>query len=150
MFDVGKSLTVPSEVLRTSKMDLETSILNISSTMEQNYSKMYLSELKLIAKTRRIKMYYIKSKEELIELLSMNELPLEMRIEKMTNKELQAEAKKRGITGVTGLRRPALINILFPKTEDINKTTSDENQENQSQTDEHHEPEEHDPEEIRV
>jgi hypothetical protein len=150
MFDVGKSLIVPSEVLRTSKMDLETSILNISSTMEQNYSKMYLSELKLIAKTRRIKMYYIKSKEELVELLSMNELPLEMRIEKMTNKELQAEAKKRGITGVTGLRRPALINILFPKTEDINKTASDENQENQSQTDEHHEPEEHDPEEIRV
>ena len=131
-------------------MDLEISILNISSTMEQNYSKMYLSELKLIAKTRRIKMYYIKSKEELVELLSMNELPLEMRIEKMTNKELQAEAKKRGITGVTGLRRPALINILFPKTEDINKTASDENQENQSQTDEHHEPEEHDPEEIRV
>ena len=118
--------------------------------MQQNYSKMYLSELKLIAKTRRIKMYYIKSKEELIELLTMNELPLEMRIEKMTNKQLQAEAKTRGIIGVTGLRRPALINILFPKTEDVSKTTSDENQENQSQTDEHHQPEEHDPEEVRI
>ena len=118
--------------------------------MEPNYSKMYLSELKLIAKTRRIKMYYIKSKEELVELLSMNELPLEMRIEKMTNKELQAEAKKRGITGVTGLRRPALISILFPKTEDVSKTTSDENEENHSQTDEHHQPEEHDPEEVRI
>jgi predicted GTPase len=118
--------------------------------MEPNYEKMYLSELKLIAKTRRIKMYYIKSKEELIELLNMNELPLEMRIEKMTNKQLQAEAKNRGITGVTGLRRPALINILFPKTEDVGKTASDENQENQSKADEHHQPEEHDPEEIRV
>ena len=118
--------------------------------MEPNYSKMYLSELKLIAKTRRIKMYYVKSKDELIELLSMKELPLEMRIEKMTNKQLQAEAKTRGITGITGLRRPALINILFPKTEDISKTSSDENQENQSQTDEHHQPEEHDPEEVRI
>ena len=118
--------------------------------MEPNYSKMYLSELKLIAKTRRIKMYYIKSKEELIELVSMEELPLEMRIEKMTNKQLQAEAKTRGITGVTGLRRPALINILFPKTDDVSKTASNENQEDQSKTDEHHQPEEHDPEEVRV
>jgi hypothetical protein len=118
--------------------------------MDPNYEKMYLSELKLIAKTRRIKMYYVKSKDELIELLTMKELPLEMRIEKMTNKQLQAEAKSRGITGVTGLRRPALINILFPKTEDVSKTTSDENQEDQSKTDEHHQPEEHDPEEVRV
>ena len=118
--------------------------------MEPNYSKMYLSELKLIAKTRRIKMYYIKSKDELIELLTMKELPLEMKIEKMTNKQLQVEAKNRGITGVTGLRRPALINILFPKTDDISKTASHENQEDQSQTDEHHQPEEHDPEEVRV
>ena len=111
---------------------------------------MYLSELKLIAKTRRIKMYYVKSKEELIELLSMDELPLEMRIEKMTNRELQAEAKRRGITGVTGLRRPALINLLFPKIEDISNTSTNEDEKNQSQTDEHHQPEKHDPEEIRV
>jgi hypothetical protein len=130
-------------------MDLETPTYK-TSTMDPNYSKMYLSELKLIAKTRRIKMYYIKSKDELIELLSMVELPLEMRIEKMTNKQLQAEAKNRGITGVTGLRRPALINLLFPKTEDVSKTSSDENQEDKSQTDEHHQPEEHDPEEVRV
>jgi hypothetical protein len=118
--------------------------------MEPNYSEMYLSELKLIAKTRRIKMYYIKSKDELVELLTMKELPLEIRIEKMTNKQLQVEAKNRGITGVTGLRRPALINILFPKTEDISKTSSNENQEDKSQTDEHHQPQEHDPEEIRI
>jgi len=118
--------------------------------MEQNYETMYLSELKLIAKTRRIKMYYVKSKDELVELLSMVELPLEMRIQKMTNKQLQAEAKNRGITGVTGLRRPALINLLFPKTEDISKTSTDENQEDQSQTDKHHQPEEHDPEEVRI
>jgi hypothetical protein len=131
-------------------MDLRYLNEIIVSKMEPNYETMYLSELKLIAKTRRIKMYYIKSKEELIELLTMAELPLEMRIEKMTNKQLQAEAKNRGITGVTGLRRPALINLLFPKTEDVSKTTSDENQEDQSQTDKHHQPEEHDPEEIGV
>jgi hypothetical protein len=118
--------------------------------MEPNYESMYLSELKLIAKTRRIKMYYVKSKEELVELLTMKELPLEMRIEKMTNKQLQAEAKTRGITGVTGLRRPALIRILFPKNEDVSKATTNQNQENKSQTDKHHQPEEHDPEEVRV
>jgi len=131
-------------------MDLRYLNEIIVSKMEPNYETMYLSELKLIAKTRRIKMYYIKSKEELIGLLTMKELPLEMRIEKMTNKQLQVEAKNRGITGVTGLRRPALINLLFPKTEDVSKTTSDENQEDQSQTDKHHQPEEHDPEEIGV
>ena len=131
-------------------MDLRCSNERIVSKMEPNYESMYLSELKLIAKTRRIKMYYIKSKEELIELLTMKELPLEMRIEKMTNKQLQVEAKNRGITGVTGLRRPALINLLFPKTEDVGKTASDENQEDQSKADEHHQPEEHDPEEIRI
>jgi hypothetical protein len=131
-------------------MDLRCPNERIVSKMEPNYESMYLSELKLIAKTRRIKMYYIKSKEELIELLTMKELPLEMRIEKMTNKQLQVEAKNRGITGVTGLRRPALINLLFPKNEDVGKTASDENQEDQSKADEHHQPEEHDPEEIRI
>ena len=146
MFEVGKSLSSD----RPSKMDLKKLTKWTSLKMEPNYESMYLSELKIIAKTRRIKMYYVKSKEELIELLTMKELPLEMRIEKMTNKQLQAEAKNRGITGVTGLRRPALINILFPKTEDVSKTATDENQENQSKTDEHHQPEEHDPEEVRV
>ena len=131
-------------------MDLKILSKWTSLKMEPNYESMYLSELKLIAKTRRIKMYYIKSKEELVELLTMKELPLEMRIEKMTNKQLQVEAKNRGITGVTGLRRPALINLLFPKTEDVSKTSSDENQEDQGKADEHHQPEEHDPEEVRI
>ena len=146
MFEDGKSLSFE----RPSKMDLKNLSKWTSLKMETNYESMYLSELKLIAKTRRIKMYYIKSKEELVELLTMKELPLEMRIEKMTNKQLQVEAKNRGITGVTGLRRPALINMLFPKNENISKTTSNENQEDKSQTDEHHQPEEHDPEEVRI
>ena len=118
--------------------------------MEPNYEKMYLSDLKLLAKGRRIKMYYVKTKEELIALLSMKELPEAMRVEKMTIHQLRAEAKKRNITGFWALRRGALVDLLFPKSEDINKTATDKNEENQSKTDEHHQPEEHDPKEVGV
>lgn len=131
-------------------MDLKSLKNWIVSIMEQNYENMYLSDLKLIAKTRRIKMYYIKSKEELVTLLNMEELPQKLKIEKMTIQQLRAEAKKRGISGIWSLRRQALIDMLFPKTEDVSKTTTDQDQEDQSQADEHHQPEEHDPEEIRV
>jgi hypothetical protein len=143
MFELGKSL-------KSSKMDLKSLKNWIVSIMEQNYENMYLSDLKLIAKTRRIKMYYIKSKEELVTLLNMEELPQKLKIEKMTIQQLRAEAKKRGISGIWSLRRQALIDMLFPKTEDVSKTTTDQDQEDQSQADEHHQPEEHDPEEIRV
>ena len=118
--------------------------------MEPNYQKMYLSDLKLIAKTRRIKMYYVKTKDELVTLLSMKELPQELKIEKMTIHELRAEAKKRNIVGFWNLRRGALVDLLFPKTDNIDKTATDKNEENESQTDEHHEPEEHDPKEVGV
>jgi len=118
--------------------------------MEPNYEKMYLSDLKLIAKTRRIKMYYVKTKEELVALLSMKELPEAMKVEKMTIHQLRAEAKKRNITGFWGLRRGALVDLLFPKTNDIDKTATDKNEENESKADEHHQPEEHDPKNVGV
>ena len=118
--------------------------------MDTDYSSMYLSDLKLLAKGRRIKMYYVKTKDELVALLSMKELPEAMKIEKMTIHQLRAEAKKRNIAGFWSLRRGALVDLLFPKSEDINKAATDKDQQNESQADEHHQPEEHDPEEVGI
>jgi len=118
--------------------------------MEPDYQKMYLADLKILAKGRRIKLYYVKTKDELIELLKMPELPLEMRIEKMTIHQLRAEAKKRNLSGFWELRRDALVNLLFPKPDDVSETTPDKDQQNQSETDEHHQPEKHDTKDVGV
>jgi hypothetical protein len=118
--------------------------------MATAYKDMYLSDLKLIAKTRRIKMYYVKTKEELIALLSLHELPLAMKVEKMTIHQLRAEAKKRRISGFWELRRDALVELLFPKHEDVGQASPNKDEENHSEADKHHEPEEHDPEEVGV
>jgi hypothetical protein len=122
----------------------------LTFTMEPNYQKMYLADLKLIAKTRRIKLYYVKTKDELIHLLTLPELPLAMRIEKMTIHQLRAEAKKRHINGFWELRRDALVELLFPKTEYVNETSSNKNQEDEGETQKHHQPEEHDTKEVGV
>jgi hypothetical protein len=67
-----------------------------------------LQELKKVARDHKpkIKQYYVKSRLELIRLLSLKELPQEYIIEKMTIEELRAEAKRRGITkGIWKLSR---------------------------------------------
>ena len=116
--------------------------------MEPNYQKMYLADLKLLAKTRRIKLYYIKTKDELVELLKMPELPLAMRIEKMTIHQLRAEAKKRGMIGYFSLRRDALVKRLFPQ--DVNEAAPNKNEEDQGEAYKHHQPEEHNTKEVGV
>jgi hypothetical protein len=118
--------------------------------MEPNYNKMYLADLKLIAKTRRIKMYYVKTKEELVSLLTLKELPQAMKVEKMTIHELRAEAKKRNVVGFWNLRRGALVELLFPNIQNVNKAAPNEYEENESQADEHHQPEEHNTKQVGV
>jgi Rho termination factor, N-terminal domain len=81
---------------------------------------MELPELKAIAKERRpkIKHYYIMSRAQLIQVLLMEKLPPKMILEKKTLKQLQAEAKEKGIPKVWSLRRHELVDILYPtKTE---------------------------------
>jgi hypothetical protein len=118
-------------------------------TMEPiNYNKMYLADLKLIAKTRRIKMYYVKTKEELVALLAMPELPQAMKVEKMTIHDLRKEARARNVTGFWSLRRGDLVRLLFP--ENVNQATPNEDKEDQGKANEHHQPEEHDPKEVGV
>ena len=82
--------------------------------MATPYSTMSLVELKKVAQTRNIKMYYTKKRAELIQLLSMKELPMSFTIEKLTIVELRDEAKKKGMRGFWKLSRDELVALLYP------------------------------------
>jgi len=79
-----------------------------------DYSILTFVELKRHAKNKHIKKYYVKSKQELIDLLSMKELPQSFHIEKMTVKELRIQAKEKGCRTVYGLNRKQLLAFLYP------------------------------------
>ncbi len=92
---------------------------------------MSLVELKQIAKTRRIKMYYTKKRHELIRLLSMPDLPDSFKIEKLTIVQLRQQAKEKGMRGFWGLSRDDLVLLLYPTgqlSDQVNK--EDENRDN--------------------
>lgn len=117
------------------------------------YHTLSLVELKQIAKTRRIKMYYIKKRVELIQLLSMTQLPTYMKIEKMTIHELRAEAKKRDIRGYWTLRREKLVELLFPENDgqgNPDETPTHQNEKNHGDAYEHDSPQKHESEDVRV
>ena len=85
---------------------------------------MTLVDLKQVAKEHRprIKQYYIKSRLELIQLLSMPVLPESFRIEKLTIAELRKEAKAKGITSnIWNLRKTELIELLYPSPQQNDK-----------------------------
>ncbi len=75
---------------------------------------MSLVELKQLAKQRRFKQYYILKRVQLIQLLSLPELPRSFVIEKMTITQLREEAKRKGVRGFWSLRREQLVGLLFP------------------------------------
>lgn len=107
---------------------------------------MSLVELKRAAKGRGIKLYYILPKEELARLLSLPELPLEMRLQKKTIRQLRQEAKERNLTGIWGLSRAELLDRLYPDQQG----SSDKNEKNERNTHKHDDPQEHNPEEVGV
>ncbi len=108
-----------------------------------NYAEMSLIELKQIAKTRRyIKKYYVLSKQELVDILSLSEPPLEMKLAKMTIRSLREEATRRGLHGFWGMSRAQLLQLLYPAGQD--KAAPNKNEENESHTNEHNDPEGHD------
>ena len=88
-----------------------------------DYESMSFQELKLIAKDHRpkIKGYYLKHKSELIRLLTMDTLPDSYRIEKLTIRELQQEAKDRNFTGIWTLSRSELVDLLYPSSKQNNE-----------------------------
>ena len=113
---------------------------------------MSLVELKQVAKTRRIKQYYIMKRAQLIQLLSLPDLPMTFKIEKMTIHQLRDEAKKRGIRGFWLAPRERLVELLFPEYYEgnANEAAPYKNQQYQRDTDKHNEPENHDPQEVGV
>jgi hypothetical protein len=101
-----------------------------------------LIELKKIAKTRRIKQYYIMKKDDLLALLHMQDLPMKFKLEKMTITELRGLAKERGMRGFWGLPKEKLMNLLFPSVEN--------EKQNNSQTSEHEDPQSQNSDEVGV
>jgi len=79
-----------------------------------NMESLSLVELKKLAKERRIKQYYILKRVQLIQILSLPELPKSFIIEKMTIAQLREEAKRKGVRGFWTLRREQLVELLFP------------------------------------
>lgn len=114
-----------------------------------NYESMSLVELKQVAKTRRIKQYYIMKRVQLIQLLSMKELPEPLKIEKMTIHELRDEAKRRGMRGFWTLRRDKLVETLFPEYA-VQEGPTDQNEKDHGHTNEHDHPQKHDAEHVGV
>ena len=77
-------------------------------------STLSLVDLKQLAKGRRIKQYYIMKRHQLIQILSLPELPESLRREKLTIVELREEAKCKGVRGFWNLNRESLLNLLYP------------------------------------
>lgn len=104
-----------------------------------DYSAMSLLDLKRAAKGRGIKLYYIRPKEELIQLLSLPELPIELQLQKKTIRQLRQEAKAKGLTGFWGLSRGELLTRLYPDQQ----APAHKNEKNERHTDEHDDPQNH-------
>lgn len=87
---------------------------------------MSLVDLKQAAKNHvpKIKQYYVKSRLELIKLLSMKEFPIEMLISKKTISELRKEAQDRKLPNIWKLRRAELVELLYPSSEQNNKNNN--------------------------
>lgn len=100
-------------------------------------SALSLVELKQLAKGRRIKQYYIMKRLQLIQILSLPELPSSFVIEKLTIHQLREEAKSKQIRGFWNLSRGDLLQLLHPDptlSEDKNKGR-DGSQKSDSQND---------------
>lgn len=107
------------------------------------YNVLSLIELKQAAKGRGIKMYYIMKRAELIHILSLPELPLSMRVEKMTIKQLREQAKQQGHTKFWDLSRGELVDLLYPNLYDGGKTPANKDEKNECDAYEHDDPQEH-------
>ena len=102
-----------------------------------NYHEMERVELLHVAKERKpkIKRYYIMSRAELIRILSLPTLPEGMVLEKKTIRELQEEAKAKGIPKVWSLRRHQLMEILYPQSGSLSSEQKDQNDDDRKKHD---------------
>jgi hypothetical protein len=95
---------------------------------QMDYRNMSLVDLKKSAKGRRIKQYYIMKRHQLIQLLSMNEIPESYKIEKYTIHELREQAREKGVRGFWTLHRDQLVELLYPIESPKNEENSNKNQ----------------------
>lgn len=86
------------------------------------YHSMSLADLKKVARDHQppIKQYYIKSRIELIRILTMKHLPESFILEKKTIAELRKEAIQKGYKNIWKLRRAELMELLYPSTKQDN------------------------------
>ena len=103
---------------------------------------MTIIELKQLAKERRIKQYYIMRRAQLIQLLSLNELPKYVILEKKTIIELREEAKQKGMRGFWRMTRAEILQLLYPDAQQDNK--------NDGKAPKHNQPESHYPKDVGV
>lgn len=103
---------------------------------------MTIIELKQLAKERRIKQYYIMRRAQLIQLLSMNELPKYIVLEKKTIIDLREEAKQKGMRGFWRMTRAEILELLYPDSQEDNK--------NNGKTPQHNQPQSHYPKDVGV
>ena len=84
---------------------------------------MPLADLKKVARDHDppIKHYYVKSRLELIQLLSLKELPQSFLLEKKTIAELRKEATEKGYKHIWKLKKADLMELLYPSSNKNNK-----------------------------
>lgn len=114
---------------------------------QQTLSTLSLVELKQLAKGRRIKQYYILKRHQLIQLLSMPDLPDAYKIEKLTIHQLRDMAKEKNVRGFWSLHRDELVRLLFPEYQERQpgETPAYKDEKNESHADEHNDPQKDDP-----
>lgn len=113
-----------------------------------------LSALKKMVVQRGIKLkqYYILPKAKLVELLSMPEIPLKYRIEKMTIIQLRELAQQRDLRGFWGLNKDQLIRMLFPEddVDAVENAATHRHEENDGKAGKHQNPQDEDPNKVWV
>lgn len=106
-------------------MDLKTDFIKVRPyiSTQMDYHSMSLVELKQAARdhTPPIKRYYIKSRLELIQILSLKELPESFVLEKKTLATLRKEAIERGHVSIWKLKKSDLMDLLYPRTHENNQ-----------------------------
>jgi hypothetical protein len=108
-----------------------------------------LIDLKKLGKRLGVKYYYIMPKEQLIRLLLLPDVPVELKMQKMTIHQLREEAKKKGMRGFWGLSRQQLMGLLYPEYSD-GKRPANQYEEDKSDTHKHNEPEQHEANEVGI
>jgi hypothetical protein len=143
--------------IKTTKTDMKSILLcygkNRLNNRMSDLNSLPLSALKKMFVQRGIKLkqYYILPKAKLVELLSMPEIPLKYRIEKMTIIELRELAHQRDLRGFWGLNKNQLIRMLFPEDVDaVENTATHRHEENDGKAGKHQNPQDEDTNKVGV